>query len=56
MNPIFKIDGHRLTSLNGRESEFYDIAPPDLEMMNQNQREQVFDTLECNLVNSSGEM
>jgi len=56
MNLIFKIDNHRLTSLNGRESEFYDITPPDLEMMDQTQREQVFDTLESNLVNTSGEI
>ena len=56
MNPIFKVDGHRLTSLNGHESEFYNITPPDLEMMDQTEREQIFDTLESSLVNTSGEI
>src|SRR5690606_38691770 len=56
MNPIFKVDGHRLTSLNGFDSEFFDITPPDLEMMDQSERGQVFDTLENNLVNTNGEI
>lgn len=56
MNPIFKVDGHRLTSLNGHESEFYDITPPDLEMMDQTQCEQIFETLENNLVNTNGDI
>jgi len=53
--PLFSVNGHELTSMNGKKSSFYQIIPSDLEGMTEFSKESIFSDLEQNLVNSEGE-
>lgn len=54
MIPLFDVEGNKLTSLNGDVSSFFEILPPDLEGLSQDDKERVFVDLEQNLINTSG--
>jgi hypothetical protein len=54
MIPLFNVDGHKLTSLKGEVSSFFEILPPDLEGVSEQDKEKVYEDLERDLINTSG--
>lgn len=54
MIPLFDVKGNKLTSLKGEVSSFFEILPPDLEGLNEQEKEKVFEDLERDLINTSG--
>lgn len=55
MNPVFSVRGHKLTSLNGVVSSFYQILPPDMDGLDKELQERVFLDLESDLINTDRE-
>ena len=51
MIPLFNINGHKLTDLNGKVSSFYEIIPSDIEGKSFDLQNKVFDDLESDLIN-----
>jgi hypothetical protein len=52
MTPIFSVNGNQLTSLRGEVSSFFQILPPDLEGMDDDNKTRIFNVLESDLVNT----
>lgn len=52
MIPLYKVNGHELTSLNGKVSSFYQIIPPDIEGKTDLSKKQIFEVLENDLINN----
>ncbi|MCT4641227.1 MAG: hypothetical protein N4A33_02950 [Bacteriovoracaceae bacterium] len=56
MIPLFQANGSTLTSLNGRVSKFYQIAPSDIEGHEDKVKKSIFKELERSLINTDDEL
>ncbi len=54
MIPLFGVSGNKLTSLQGEVSSFYEVLPPDLEGLSEDDQDRVLIDLEKDLINNEG--